>query len=57
MGLYLVCALAARTGESGDAYGRTVWAEVPWECRACATGLCDSPARRPHHGEVGWCQP
>ena len=29
MGLYLVCALAARTGECGDACGRKVWAEVP----------------------------
>jgi serine/threonine-protein kinase RsbW len=29
MGLYLVCALAARTGECGDAHGRRVWAEVP----------------------------
>jgi len=29
MGLYLVCALAARTGECGNACGREVWAEVP----------------------------
>jgi len=29
MGLYLVCALASRTGECGDACGRKVWAEVP----------------------------
>jgi anti-sigma regulatory factor (Ser/Thr protein kinase) len=29
MGLYLVCALASRTGECGDAYARKVWAEVP----------------------------
>lgn len=30
MGLYLVRALAARTGECGDARSRQVWAEVPW---------------------------
>jgi serine/threonine-protein kinase RsbW len=29
-GMYLVCALASRTGESGDARSRQVWAEVPW---------------------------
>ncbi|HET7014930.1 MAG TPA: ATP-binding protein [Streptosporangiaceae bacterium] len=28
MGLYLVCALASRTGECGDACGRQVWAEM-----------------------------
>lgn len=31
IGLYLVCALASRTGEYGDARGRQVWAEVPWD--------------------------
>jgi serine/threonine-protein kinase RsbW len=31
MGLYLVCALASRTGECGNARGRQVWAEVPWK--------------------------
>lgn len=31
IGLYLVCALASRTGEHGDARGRQVWAEVPWD--------------------------
>lgn len=31
MGLYLVRALASRAGECGDARGRQVWAEVPWD--------------------------
>ena len=39
MGLYLVCALASRTGECGDACGRQVWAEVPWQAGPAATGL------------------
>ena len=30
LGLYLVQALASRTGVSGDHRGRRVWAEVPW---------------------------
>ena len=30
LGLYLVRALASRTGVSGDHRGRRVWAEVPW---------------------------
>jgi hypothetical protein len=29
-GLVIVCALSVRTGVSGDASGRTVWAEIPW---------------------------
>ena len=31
LGLHLVCALASATGECGDACGRQVWAEMPWQ--------------------------
>ena len=36
VGLYLVCALASRTGECGDASSRQVWAEVPWDAGTSA---------------------
>ena len=31
LGLYLVCAMASRTGEYGDSRSRQVWAEVLWD--------------------------
>jgi hypothetical protein len=45
-GLVIVHALAVRTGISGDAAGRTVWAEIPWS-------LGSSPVRSADGSQVG----